>query len=166
VDVLLTIAFYVCAGLALAGALSSALLSGASPWRLPALLAVAVGTTGVLASLSAGFAAVVTLVCLVTTAVLLSGPRAGAAALGAVKEHRWPAQVGAVAAAGLFAALAYAAVRGDFVRGAYPGGWFGAAFLGRLLFTRDAIALQAVAFALLVGLLGLTGIAARARGGR
>ena len=73
-DVLLTIAFYVCAGLALAGALSSALLSGASPWRPLALLAVAVGAAGVLASLSAGFAAVVTLICLVTVAMVLSGP--------------------------------------------------------------------------------------------
>jgi NADH:ubiquinone oxidoreductase subunit 6 (subunit J) len=163
VDVLLTIAFYVCAGLALAGALSSALLPGASPWRPLALLAVAVGAAGVLASLSAGFAAVVTLICLVTMAVLLSGPRATAAALGAVKEHRRLAQVGALAAAALFVTLAYAAVRGDFVRGAYPGGWFGAAFIGRLLFTRDAIAMQALAFALLIG---LTGAALRVRGGR
>jgi hypothetical protein len=136
VDVLLTIAFYVCAGLALAGALSSALLSGASSWRPLALLAVA---------------------------VLLSGPRAAAAAVGAVKEHRRLAQVGALAAAALFVTLAYAAVRGDFVRGAYPGGWFGAAFVGRLLFTRDAMAMQAVAFALLIG---LTGAALRVRGGR
>jgi NADH:ubiquinone oxidoreductase subunit 6 (subunit J) len=163
VDVLLTIAFYVCAGLALAGALGSALLPGASPWRLLALLAVAAGTAGVLAALSAGFAALVTLVCLGTVAVLLSGPRAVAAAAGAVKEHRWLAQVGALAAAALFVTLAYAAVRGDFVRGSYPGGWFGAAFLGRLLFTRDAVALQAVAFALLIG---LTGVAVRARGDR
>jgi NADH:ubiquinone oxidoreductase subunit 6 (subunit J) len=163
VDVLLTIAFYVCAGLALAGALSSALLSGASPWRLPALLAVAVGTAGVLASLSAGFTALVALICLVSAALLLSGPRATAAALGAVREHRRLAQVGALAAAALFVTLTYAAVRGDFVRGAYPGGWFGSAFIGRLLFTRDAVALQAVAFALLIG---LTGAALRTRGGR
>jgi hypothetical protein len=163
VDVLLTIAFYVCAGLALAGALSSALLSGASSWRPLALLALAAGTAGVLASLSAGFAALVSLICLVTVAVLLSGPRAAAAALGAVKDHRRLAQVGALAAAALFVTLAYAAVRGDFVRGAYPGGWFGAAFVGRLLFTRDAMAMQAVAFALLIG---LTGAALRVRGGR
>jgi len=164
VDVLLTIAFYVCAGLALAGALCSALLPGASPWRLLALLGVAVGTAGVLASLSAGFAALVVLICMLTAAVLLSGPRAiAAAAAGAAREASWVAQVGAAAAAALFIVLAYAAVRGDFVRGSYPGGWFGAAFLGRLFFTRDAIAIQAVAFALLIGLVGA---AARDRGGR
>src|SRR5437870_1100820 len=84
--------------------------------------AVAIGAAGVLASLSAGFAAVVTLICLVTMAILLSGPRAAAAARGAVNEHRRLAQVGALAAAALFVTLAYAAVRGDFVRGAYPGG--------------------------------------------
>lgn len=160
-DVLLTIAFYVCAGLALAGALTSALLSGDSAWRPLALLAVAVGTAGVLASLSAGFAALVALICLVTAAALLSGPRATAAALEAVREHRRLAQVGALAAAALFVTLAYAAVRGDFVRGSYPGGWFGAAFIGRLLFTRDAVATQALAFALLIG---LSGAAVRARG--
>jgi NADH:ubiquinone oxidoreductase subunit 6 (subunit J) len=164
VDVLLTIAFYVCAGLALAGALGSALLASASSWRTLALLGLAVGTAGVLASLSAGFAALVTLVCLVTCAILLSGPRAAAAgALGPVRESPWLAQLGAIAAAGLFLTLVYIALRGDFVRGSYPGGWFGATFLGRLLFARDAIALQAVGMALLVG---LTGVAARSRSGR
>jgi NADH:ubiquinone oxidoreductase subunit 6 (subunit J) len=164
VDVLLTIAFYVCAGLALAGALGSALLASASSLRMLALLGVAVGTAGVLAALSAGFAALVTLVCLGTCAVLLGLRPAGASgAMGPIRDASWLAQLGAVAAAALFLTLAYVALRGDFVRGSYPGGWFGASFLGRLLFARDAIALQAVGLALLVG---LTGVAARSRSGR
>ena len=153
-DVLLTIAFCVCSVIALAGALGSAVLPSASPWRTLALLAVAVGTAGILGSLSAGFAALVSLVCLTTAAILIGArqPRLPAGGLG--PEPRWPAQLGALAAAALFVVLAYAALRGDFVRGAYPGGWFGAAFVGRLVAARDALALQAVGLALLVGLTG------------
>jgi len=44
------------------------------------------------------------------------------------------------------------------VQGSYPGGWFGAAAVGRVLFARDAIAVQAVAFTVLIGLSGLAGI--------
>jgi hypothetical protein len=54
-----------------------------------------------------------------------------------------------------------AAVRGDFVREPYPGGWVGAAVLGRLLFTAKAVAMHAVPFALLIG---LTSVAVRPRG--
>jgi NADH:ubiquinone oxidoreductase subunit 6 (subunit J) len=153
VDVLLTIAFYACAGLALAGALGAALLPSLSPWRAPGLFALAVGTAGMLASLSAGFAAVVALVCLLAAGLLLTGRQAGAApALGVAREARWIGQLAAAAGVGLFAVLAYAALRGDYVHGAYPGGGFGAAALGRLFFSRDALALEAVAFLLLIAL--------------
>ena len=152
-DVLLTIAFCVCSVVALAGALGSALLPPASPRRAGALLAVAVGTAGVLASLSAGFAALVALVCLAAAAILVDVRQPGRPG-GESPEPRWPFQLGALAAGALFVVLAYAALRGDFVRGAYPGGWFGAAFLGRLLAARDALALEAVGLAVLVGLTG------------
>jgi len=160
VDVLLAIAFYFCAGLTLLGALLSALLPGGSRWRAPALLALAAGGSGAIACLSAVFAALVTLVCLGGAAVLLSGRSVIAAAWRerASPDAAWMAQVGGVVAAGLFVLLAYSAVRGDFVHGSYPGGWFGAAALGRVLFTRDAIAVQAVAFTVLIGLSGLAGI--------
>ena len=153
-DVLLTIAFCVCSVIALAGALGAALLPSASSWRTVALLALAVGTAGVLGSLSAGFAGLVALVCLATAAILVSARQPGARVGSLPGEPRWSAQLGALAAAALFLVLAYAALRGDFVHGSYPGGWFGAAFLGRLLATRDALALQALGFALLVGLSG------------
>lgn len=162
-DVLLTIAFYACAGLALAGALSAALLPSLSAWRALGLLALALGTAGALASLAAGLAALVALVCLGGAAILLSGPQAaGAAAIGVLRQPRWVGQLGAAAAAGLFALLAYASLRGDFVRGSYPGGDFGAAALGRLFFSHDAIAMEAAAFLLLVGLAGAAA-AGRAR---
>jgi hypothetical protein len=154
VDVLLTIAFCVCSVIALAGALGSALLPSASPYRTLALLAVAVGTGGVLGSLSAGFAALVALVCLTTAAILVGARQPWPPAETPSLQSRWAAQVGALAAAALFVVLAYAAVRGDFVHGSYPGGSFGAAFLGRLLAARDAVTLVAVGLALLVGLTG------------
>jgi hypothetical protein len=56
-----------------------------------------------------------------------------------------------------------AAVRGDLVRGCYLGGWFGLASIGRLPVTRAALAMQAAAFVLLIG---LTDVAVRARAGR
>jgi hypothetical protein len=67
--------------------------------------------------------------------------------------------VGGVAAAALVVLLVYAALRGDFVRGSYPGGWFGAAALGRVFFSRDAIALQAVAGVIMISLGALAGTA-------
>jgi NADH:ubiquinone oxidoreductase subunit 6 (subunit J) len=155
-DVLVSIAFYFCAGLALAGALASALSGAASPWRAAGLFAVAIGTAGVLASLSAGFAALVNLVCLTGAALLLGGRRGlPATGRGGAAGSRMVAQVGAVVAAVLFGVLAYAAVRGSFVRGSYPGGWFGAAAVGRLFFSRDAMALQAVGFSVLVAFAGV-----------
>jgi NADH:ubiquinone oxidoreductase subunit 6 (subunit J) len=160
VDVLLAIAFYFCAGLALLGALLSALLPAGSRWRAPALLALAVGGSGAIACLSAVFAGLVTLICLVAAAILLSGRGviAPSSPVRAAADPSWLAQLGGLMAAALVILLAYAAVRGDFVRGTYPGGWLGAAALGRVLFSRDAIAVQAVAFTLLIGLSGLAGI--------
>jgi hypothetical protein len=101
----------------------------------------------------------VTLVCLTSAALLLSGRRVAGQALAArLTESSWPAQVGGAAAAALVLLLVYTALRGDFVRGSYPGGWFGAAALGRVFFSRDAIALQAVAATVMIGLGGLAGI--------
>ena len=56
-DVVLTILFSLCAILAVAGSLASVLLP-AGAGRLLGLLGVAVGTAGVLATFSEGFAAV------------------------------------------------------------------------------------------------------------
>jgi hypothetical protein len=166
VDVLLAITFYLCAGLALVGALAAALLPRASRWRAPGLFALSLGAAGAIACLSAGFAALVTLVCLTSAALLLSGRRASAQVAARLNETSWQAQLGGAAAAGLLLILVYAALRGDFVRGSYPGGWFGAAALGRVFFGRDAIALQAVAGAVMIGLGGLAGLAGTARSRR
>jgi hypothetical protein len=63
-------------------------------------------------------------------------------------------QAGAVGAAGLFAVLAYAAFRGDFVAATYRGGEIGTAAIGRVLFAHDGLttaAVGALVFAALVG---------------
>jgi hypothetical protein len=149
-DVLLTIVFSVCAVLAVAGALAAAVLP-AGPPRLVGLLGVAVGTAGVLATLSAGFVALVALVSLGASALLLG---AGAADAGTATRpwQELTGRLGAVAAVLLLAVLVFVAVRGSFAVGAYPGGSFGAGTLGRLLFGRDALAVEAVGVALALAL--------------
>ncbi len=54
----------------------------------------------------------------------------------------------------LFAALAYAAYRGDFVHATFYGGVFGSNGLSRLMFAHDALATEAVAGLVLVALVG------------
>jgi NADH:ubiquinone oxidoreductase subunit 6 (subunit J) len=166
VDLVLTIVFFICAILAVAGALGASLAPDAS-WRLLGLLVMAVGTAGVLASFSAGFAAVVALVCLGASAVLVGGASiggvAGAARLGLdVRDGvALPAQVGGVAAALLLVVLLVVAVGGTFAAGAHVGSGFDAATVGRTFFGRDALALEAVGATLTAAL--AVGAAARRR---
>jgi NADH-quinone oxidoreductase subunit J len=143
VDVVLTIVFFLCAILAVAGAVGAA-LGPAAQWRLLGLLALAVGAAGVLASLSAGFAAVVALVCLAASAVLLGSTDAAPVTSGPRGQAALTAQIGAVAAALLLAILLVVAFGGTFARGGQAGSAFDAVALGRLFFGRDALALEAV----------------------
>jgi len=156
VDVVLTIVFFLCAILAVAGAVGAA-LGQAAPWRLLGLLALAVGVAGVLASFSAGFAALIALVCLGASAVLL-GPT-DAAAPG--PQGRLAAQVGAVAAALLLVILLVVALRGTFAGVPHAGSVFDAVALGRAFFGRDALALEAVGATLTAAL--AVGALARSR---
>jgi NADH-quinone oxidoreductase subunit J len=150
VDLVLTIVFFLCAILAVAGAVGAALGPDAT-WRLLGLLVLAVGTAGVLASLSAGFAALVAIVCLGASAVLL-----GSAGVGAVRDlavnSLLSAQVGAVAAALLLALLLVVAVGGSFQATSHVPPAFDLAGLGRAFFGRDALALEAVGATLTAGL--------------
>jgi len=157
-DSLHAIGFYVSAALSVAGGLSVAFLADRSRRGL-ALAVVAIGVAGIYLSLSAGFAALVALVCYGGCAVLLAGSayRVVEPATGG----RWR-QLGAIAAAALMAALAYAAYRGDFNRATYFGGTIGSAALGRRLLAHDALATEAVAALILVALAGAT-LAWRAR---
>jgi NADH:ubiquinone oxidoreductase subunit 6 (subunit J) len=165
-DTTLTIIFYVCSGLAIAGSLAATLAS--ARWRGPSLLAVAVGTAAALASLSAGFAALLVLVALGACALLIgelppddpAGGRAGPGR-GVRGGPALATTLGAVTPVLLLAVLLYAAWRGGFASGHYPGGWFGAAALGRAFFGHDALAFEAAAGMLLVGLAG--GAVARGR---
>lgn len=149
-DPLHAIGFYVSAALSVGGGLAVAFL----PTRTARGLAIGVaglGIAGIYASLSAGFAGIVALLCYAGCALLLAG--AGYRAVESTVAGAWR-QVGAVAAAGLFAILAYAAFRGDFVHAPFYGGAIGSASLGRLLFAHDAMATEAVAALILVALVG------------
>lgn len=148
-DLVLTIVFYLSSILAVAGALASALLPAGS-YRPLGLLAVAVGTAGVLLGLSAGFAALIALVCLGGAALLLARSEAPDAA--ARPPRGLPAQVGAVAAGLLVLVLVFVAVRGAFVAGQGGTDGFAMAALGRAFFGRDALAMEAVGAMLLVAL--------------
>ena len=157
-DSLHAIGFYLSATLSVAGGLSVAFLPGRARRGL-SLAVVAIGVTGIYLSLSAGFAAVVALVCYGACGLLLAGPayRVVEANIGA----RWR-QLGAVAAAALVASLAYAAYRGGFHHATYFGGQLGSAALGRRFFAHDALASEAVAALVLVALVGAA-LAWRAR---
>ncbi|HYW27772.1 MAG TPA: hypothetical protein VE953_26610 [Terriglobales bacterium] len=159
-DVALTIVFFLCAIVAVAGAVGAALVP-AGPWRLMGLLALAVGAAGVLASLSAGYAAVVALVCLGASALLLGATDASAPAGGLRGPGALPAQVGAAAAALLLVLLLVVALRGTFAAGGHAGSGFDAVALGRAFFGRDALALEAVGATLTAAL--AVGALARSR---
>jgi NADH:ubiquinone oxidoreductase subunit 6 (subunit J) len=147
-DSLQTIGFYVSAALAGVGGVLLAFLHG--HWnRAVALAVIGLGVAAIYASLSAGFAAAVVLVCYAGCALLVARPdyRTVELAVGGV----WR-QVGAVGAAVLFAVLAYAALRGQFAHATFSGyepgvskiGPFGSVAVAKLLFAHDALATEAV----------------------
>jgi NADH:ubiquinone oxidoreductase subunit 6 (subunit J) len=158
-DSLHTIGFYVSAGLSVTGALLVALLPGRVA-RGAALGLTGVGLAGIYVFLSAGFAAVVALVCYAGCALLVASPNYRALEYAVKPVWR---QLAALAAAGLLAALAYSAFSGDFVNARFYGGWLGSAVVGRLLFGHDALATEAVGVLIAVALVGAT-VAWRARG--
>lgn len=153
-DSLHAIGFYASSGISLAGGLGVALLQRRDR-RGVALAVTAIGVAGILLSLSAGFAGAVALVCYLACAFVLAGP-AYRAILPAAQP--WSRQLGAIAAAALFAVLAYSAFRGDFPKATFYGGAFDTAAIGRLLFTHDALPAVAVASLVLVALAGSTAV--------
>ena len=152
-DSLHAIGFYVSAAVSLGGGLLVAFLP-ARVARGAALGGAGLGIAGLLASLSADLAAGVALVSYVGCGALVAGRRYRALDSPAAAVWR---QVGAAAAAALFAVLAYSAWRGDFVHApVFRGGEIGAAALGRLMFAHDALATEAVAALVLASLAGAT----------
>jgi len=151
-DSLHTIGFYAASAVALAGAVLVAVLPGRGT-RAGALLLTGVGIAGIDLSLSAGF-----------TAGIVVLTFAGCAALIARHDYRsfdfpigalWR-QAGAIGAALLLLALAYAAYRGSFAHITFNGGALGTAAIGRLLFAHDAVATDAVGVLVLIALAALT----------
>lgn len=153
-DSLHAIGFYVSAAISLGGGLLVAFLP-TRPLRGLAVAISGLGIVGLYASLSADFASLVALVCYAGSAFLIAAPqyRVMDTPMSAV----WR-QFGAIGAAGLFAILAYAAYRGDFVHAAFKGGEFGTAAIGQVLFSRDALATEAVGALVLVALAGATAV--------
>ena len=153
-DSLHAIGFYVSAAISVGGGLALAFLSGRGS-RGAALAAAGLGIAGLYLSLSAGFAGLVALVCYAGCVLLLAAPhyRVIETAVGGV----WR-QAGAVAAAALFAMLAYASWRGDFFHAIYYSGDIGSASIGRLLFAHDALATEAVGALVLAALAGATAV--------
>ncbi|HEX9099921.1 MAG TPA: hypothetical protein VF956_10590 [Candidatus Dormibacteraeota bacterium] len=149
-DSLHAIGFYVSAALAGVGGILLAFLHG--HWhRALALGAVGLGAAGIYASLSAGFAAVVVLVCYTGCALLVARPDYRTVEPGAAGLWR---QIGGVGAALLLVVLAYAAFRGRFAHATFYGGPLNSVSVARLLFARDALATEAVAGVVLVALVG------------
>src|SRR5258708_12088677 len=142
--------FYASAGFSLAGGVGVALLTRRG-WRGAALGLVGLGLAGIYLSLSAGYAAVVALVCFAGCALMFASPQYRR--MDAVVGPLWR-QLGAVSAALLLAVLVYSAFRGDFAYASFFGATFGTANLGRLLFAHDALATEAVAALGHAGLLG------------
>jgi NADH:ubiquinone oxidoreductase subunit 6 (subunit J) len=146
------IGFYVSAALSIGGGLMVAFLRSRLRRSL-ALLVVGIGVAGIDASLSAGFAAIVVLLSFAVSAALLGRPDYRAVEWAVAGGWR---QLGSIAAALLFVALAYAAYRGAFASVRFNGGAFGAASVGTLLFTHDALAVEAVGALVLAALVALT----------
>jgi NADH:ubiquinone oxidoreductase subunit 6 (subunit J) len=151
-DSLHAIGFYVSAAISVGGALLVAFLPGRGARGL-AVAVSGLGIAGLYASLSADFAGVLALVCYAGSALLIAAPRYRV--VDTPVGFAWR-QAGAVAAAGLFAILAYAAYRGDFVEATYRGGEIGSAAIGRVLFAHDALATAAVGALVFVTLIGAT----------
>ena len=146
------IGFYASSALALGGGLV-VVLAPRRGLRALALLISGLGVAGVDTSLSAGFAAVIVLLSFAGSALLLARPDYRAFTGGAGQVWR---QLAAIGAAALLAALVYAAFRGGFSHVTFNGGAFGSAAVGRLLFTGDALATEAVGALVLAALVGLT----------
>lgn len=153
-DSLHAIGFYASSGVSVAGALGVALLPRRDQ-RGVALAVVGLGLAGLYASLSAGFVALVALVCYLGAAWLVATQQYRA--VDNVAGTRWR-QLGAVGAGGLLAVLAYSAFRGDFVHAVYYGGEFGATALSRLVFAHDTLATEAIAAMVVVALAGATAV--------
>ncbi len=152
-DSLHAIGFYVSAAVSLGGGLLVAFLP-ARGLRGAALGVAGLGMAGLCASLSADFAALVSLVCYAGCALLVAGPQHRA--VDTTLAGAWR-QLGAVAAGGLLGLLAYSAWRGDFAHATvFRGGEIGAAAVGRLLFAHDALATEAVGALVLAALAGAT----------
>lgn len=160
-DSLHAIGFYASSAVSLGGALGVGLLSSRER-RGMALAVLGIGLAGLYLSLSAGFAALVALVCYLGCAALFANRQ--------YRGHEVPVgalwrQTGAIAAALLLAVLAYSAFRGDFVHATFYGGAFGATSVGRVLFAHDAMATEALALLVLVAFAGASAVwRARERG--
>ena len=163
-DSLHAIGFYMSAGLSVAGGLAVAFLPSRGR-RAVALAVAGVGVAGLYTSLSAGFAGVVALVSFAGCALLLAGP--SYRVIEPAVSGRWR-QIGALAAAALFAVLAWSAFRGSF-----GSPWTGYAplrsdhlvanGLGTMqvagqLFTHDALSAEAIGALVLVALVGATAV--------
>lgn len=153
-DSLHAIGFYASSGVSLVGGLGVALLQRRDR-RGAALAATAIGVAGIYISLSAGFAALIALICYLGCALVIGGAYR---AIVPVVEPWWR-QLGAIAAAALFAVLAYSAFKGDFATAKFYGGTFNTAAIGRLVFAHDALpAAAAIAALVLVALAGSTAV--------
>ena len=154
-DSLHAIGFYVSAAISVVGGLLVAFLPGRGS-RGVAVAVAGIGIAGLYLSLSAGFAGVIALICYAGCALLVAAPQYRVVESGAAGAWR---QVGAVAAAGLFALLAYAAWRGNFFHPTlFYLGAINSASVGRLLFAHDALATEAVGALVLVTLVGATAV--------
>jgi NADH:ubiquinone oxidoreductase subunit 6 (subunit J) len=149
-DSLHAIGFYASSFVSLAGGIGVALLPGRD-LRGTALAVAGLGIAGAYLSLSAGFAAVIAIVCYAGCAYFIAGPQYRP--LEALTAGVWR-QLGAIASAVVLALLAFAAFRGNFASAKFFGGEFDTAAVGRLLFAHDAIATEAVAILVLVGIAG------------
>lgn len=142
--------FYAFAAVTVAGGLATSLLDGRA--RALGLAAVTIGLVGLLADLDAGLAAIFSLVAFGACTMLvlrLSSPAEATEPAGAAR------QAGAALAGAVLLALAYIAFKGSYFHGG--GGAIGvlnSAALGRLLFGRDALAVEALVVALLAALAG------------
>lgn len=140
-DSLHAIGFYVSSGVLLLGGAGVALLPGRGQ-RGAALAISGVGLAGLYAVLSAGFVAVIALVCYLAVGWMIAGPRHRMIENAVAPIWR---QAGAVGAAALLAVLAFSAYRGSFVHADLTAGPFEARAVARLLLAHDALAAEAVA---------------------
>lgn len=150
-NALTTALFFLFAAVALAGALATA-LAGSRPLRGLGLLLVGVGAGGLCFAASAGYAGGVLLIAFAGLGALFAYPNPRS--LRGEGLARPAHQLGALGAAGLLVMLAYAAFRGAFAHGEGPPGSFNAGDVGRLLFSHEALATEAVAALLLASVSG------------